>query len=270
MATDEKEYVLGTHMDELDRLAFQHQVWREHAYRLWMRTLAPGQRILDLGAGPGFTTFDIASLVGPKGRVLAIDLSDRFLEHLQTQIQLLGLKHVETLTADVQALQLNEQWDGAYARWVFCFLPEPARAIQAIAAALRPGAVLAILDHLDFSAIEAIPRSGVFTRAMEAVARSWREAGGNCEVVTALVPLLNANGFRVREVQPVSQAGMSGSLIWEWADHFFRVQIPQITTRGLLSEADARVFMEEWNERSKDPGAVFISPAQASIIAERI
>lgn len=80
---DEREYVLGTNDEELTRLGFQHRVWGEHAFALWNRAgFAPGQTILDAGCGPGFATLDLARLVGPRGRIIAVDHSARFLDHL--------------------------------------------------------------------------------------------------------------------------------------------------------------------------------------------
>jgi ubiquinone/menaquinone biosynthesis C-methylase UbiE len=69
-------YLLGTHAEELERLRFQHDLWRPQALAAWQRAgLAPGDRVLDVGAGPGFAALDLARLVGPKGRVLGLELS---------------------------------------------------------------------------------------------------------------------------------------------------------------------------------------------------
>ena len=50
--TPEKEYVLGTGQDELDRLALQHRLWSDAAHAAWRWAgLRLGARALDLGAG---------------------------------------------------------------------------------------------------------------------------------------------------------------------------------------------------------------------------
>ena len=70
------DYILGTHRDELERLRFQHELWRPICQAAWDRAgFAAGQRVLDLGAGPGFAALDLARLVGPRGRVLALERS---------------------------------------------------------------------------------------------------------------------------------------------------------------------------------------------------
>ena len=64
-------YVLGTEPPERERLRLQHEVWLPLAQAAWERAqLAPGQRVLDLGAGPGFCSVGLARAVGAKGRGL--------------------------------------------------------------------------------------------------------------------------------------------------------------------------------------------------------
>ncbi|NUQ50132.1 MAG: methyltransferase domain-containing protein, partial [Phycisphaerae bacterium] len=122
------EYVLGTNEAELERLGLQHRLWGAQAYALWERAgFRPGCTVLDIGCGPGFATFDLAALVGSAGRVIAVDSSKRFLDHVRAQCAARGVGNVELLAADVGRLELPARsLDGAYARWVLCFVPDPA------------------------------------------------------------------------------------------------------------------------------------------------
>ncbi len=55
---------LGTTNLELRRLEDQHAIWRDHALASWHRAgFGTGQRLLDLGCGPGFASFDLARLM---------------------------------------------------------------------------------------------------------------------------------------------------------------------------------------------------------------
>ena len=72
----ERDYVLGTHDEEIERLALQHRVWRPRASDAWRRAgFTQGQTILDVGCGPGHATLDLAEIVGQSGRVVALDRS---------------------------------------------------------------------------------------------------------------------------------------------------------------------------------------------------
>jgi len=65
------DYLLGTRDDEIARLGLQHRVWRAQMLDGFRRArFAPGQTILDVGAGPGFATADLADTVGPGGKSL--------------------------------------------------------------------------------------------------------------------------------------------------------------------------------------------------------
>ena len=129
----EQEYVLGTDDDELMRLGFQHQLWLAEAVRGWERAgFGPGDQLLDVGCGPGYVSFELARLVGSSGHVIAVDMSQRFIAYLREQISVRGTENIKTMIGDVGQLELAEQSvDGAYARWVLCFVENPAAVVEA-------------------------------------------------------------------------------------------------------------------------------------------
>src|SRR5437867_12465873 len=104
------EYILGTDAEELERLRFQHQAWVKEAYELFERAdLGAGDAVLDLGCGPGYTTIELADVVGPGGRVIARDVSARFLATLERECKRLGLAHVEPSLGTVEELALADE-----------------------------------------------------------------------------------------------------------------------------------------------------------------
>ncbi len=119
----ERDYVLGTHDDEIARLGLQHRVWRPRVAAAWMAAgFTVGQTIADLGCGPGYATLDLSEIVGPDGRVLAFDRSRRFLEVLEGR----GLRNVTASEADLDTDALPEAVaDGVWIRWVLAFVKQP-------------------------------------------------------------------------------------------------------------------------------------------------
>ncbi|BAJ51232.1 methyltransferase [Candidatus Caldarchaeum subterraneum] len=59
--------------------------------------LRPMHRFLDVGCGKGFLTFPAASVVGEKGMVYAVDVSEEYLEIVKSRAAALGLGNVKVL-----------------------------------------------------------------------------------------------------------------------------------------------------------------------------
>jgi ubiquinone/menaquinone biosynthesis C-methylase UbiE len=265
------EYVLGTGNEELARLGFQHQVWAAETTQSWDRAgFGRGQTLIDVGCGPGFATFDLAERVGPEGRVVAIDLSERYVEHLRRQAGLRGVAHVQAHAARVEALDLPEgAADGVFARWVFTFLSDPLRAAQGIARALRPGGRLLVIDYCRYRGFTMAPHHPVFDRVFAATQQSFADRGGNADVARDLPPSLVAAGFRIIAVDPIVRAVRPGEPLWEWPVSFFRIYLPNLVSGGYLEQSAADEFLAEYGRRSADPAAFLLTPPMVAILAEK-
>lgn len=102
--------------------------------------IAPGFRVLDVAAGAGGQTLDIARCVGRGGQVLATDISTRILELAHSNLRAAGVDNVQTRVADAQALGLaGAGFDAAVCRLGLMFCEAPQSALDGIAAALKPG-----------------------------------------------------------------------------------------------------------------------------------
>ena len=84
------------------------------------------QTIIDLGCGPGFTTLDLADIVGPYGKVIAVDRDGEFsLPLLEEQARVAGHTNIEIHACELAELEIPpESVDGIYGRWVLMYLPE--------------------------------------------------------------------------------------------------------------------------------------------------
>lgn len=267
-ASEEHEYVLGTHDAELARLGFQHQVWAQATVAAWEHAgFRRGATILDVGCGPGYATFDLAALVGPEGRVVGVDVSHRFASHVAREAERRGLTHVEARVEDLAMLaQPEASVDGAFARWVMCFLPDPAEVIARVARALRPGAAFAILDYSHYEGFRFGPPSEAAERIFTAVGDSFRAHGGNPDVGMDLPRHMHAAGLEVRVVNPLVRVGRPGTALWEWPRTFFQIFLPTLVADGSLSAADHALFWADYEARSADPAAFFMSPPMVEVV----
>lgn len=126
--------------------------WNEHApqIRAWLATatdamldmaaIGSRSRVLDVAAGSGDQTLDIAQRVGPDGYVLATDLSPAILALAQRNAERAGHRHVETKVADGERLPVADaSFDAAVSRLGLMFFPDPLQGLREMHRATRPG-----------------------------------------------------------------------------------------------------------------------------------
>ncbi len=126
--------------------------------------LAPGQRLLDVGCGPGSITVDLAERVHP-GRVLAIDVSDIAIENAKAAVAERGLNNVEVRLGNIYDLD-DESFDVIYAHQVLQHLSDPVQALRNMKSVLAPDGVVAVRDS-DYAGMMWAPRPPILDRFME-------------------------------------------------------------------------------------------------------
>ena len=120
-----------------------------------MAGIRVGARVLDIAAGAGDQTLDIAEQVGPGGLVLATDISADILAFASANATRAGHANVETLVADGEELGLEpDSFDAAVSRLGLMFFPDPLQGLREIHRALKPGGMLCTMV---FSAPQANP-----------------------------------------------------------------------------------------------------------------
>jgi ubiquinone/menaquinone biosynthesis C-methylase UbiE len=107
--------------------------------------LEPGQKVLEVGCGPGFFTIPAARIVGEEGSVCALDVSPLAVERVRQKIEKEGATNVETVLADAAQTGLPDQSFDL----VFVFgLAHPVGDVEIILdelhRLLKPGGILAI------------------------------------------------------------------------------------------------------------------------------
>ena len=116
----------------------------------------PGERILDIGCGPGISAVALAAEVAPDGWVAAVDIVPQMAAAAQRRLSAAGLAGVG-VTADAARVDLvaeagdGEAFDAVHSRFGLMFFAEPKPALANIFRALRPGGRLAasVWQHLD-------------------------------------------------------------------------------------------------------------------------
>jgi len=109
--------------------------------------LRPGMTVADVGAGFGAWTIGFSRAVGPAGRVYASDIGEQQLASLRQTRTREGLVNVTVLEAGERSTNLPTGCcDAILIRDVYHHLTAPGEITSSLAAALKPGGRLVVID----------------------------------------------------------------------------------------------------------------------------
>ena len=108
--------------------------------------IGSGQLVLDLGAGVGDVAMLVARIVGPSGKVVAIERDARTINRARARAADAGLGNIEFVQTDVTEYSTDLIFDAAVGRYILQFLPDPVDALRSVAQRIRPGGILAFQE----------------------------------------------------------------------------------------------------------------------------
>jgi SAM-dependent methyltransferase len=271
MTTLDRDYVLGTGDIEIERLALQHRVWRPRALDAWRRAgITVGQAVVDVGCGPGYATIDLASIVGPSGRVIAIDQSRRFLDVVEAQRRHHRLDNVQALELDLSEAALPDlRADAAWCRWVLCFVSRPRDVLDAMVRTVRPGGVLVLHEYFDYRTWRLAPQSPELEEFVAAVMVSWRESGGEPDVALDLPGWLERAGCRIESLTPIIDIVPPTSYTWQWPARFIASGLVRLVELGYLTAERSAAISAAFSRAEREPQTRMITPGVMEVIARR-
>ena len=161
----------------------------------------PGERVLDVGCGPGFLACELADEVGSDGHVTGVDTSPDMLDVARARGRDLGLAgRITFCEGDAVALPLDDAGlDAAATTQVLEYVPAIETALGELRRVLRPGGRLAILDTDWRSCVWHADDRQRTARVLEA----WQGHFTHPHLPAHLSRLLTEAGFEPPSVQAV-------------------------------------------------------------------
>lgn len=158
---------------------YERQALRAELIDGWMAALRlrAGDRVLEIGAGPGYVSFALAGRVGRSGLVYAVDRSAEALLYLEALQKERGVAQIRTMVADAATLDgADLAPDSALITMVLHHTDDPAGIVGSVARLLPAGAPVVIGEFDPDGPCEVGPPRE--SRLRREKVREWCEAAG--------------------------------------------------------------------------------------------
>ena len=263
------EYVLGDSSLEGERLERQAQLWDPRAHALFERIgVRAGWSVLEVGPGQGSTHMELRRQV--QRPIDAVERSPTFAAALRQRILADGLGEGQVWQADLSAAPLMPNiYDLIYARWVFCFLPDPELHIRKLAEALKPGGLLAIQDYAHRESFALFPRPAEWLDFLVADRAMFAANGGDISIGGQLPMLYRRAGLELVDVAHTLMSGASGSPVWEWLFRYFGSVRERIGSTPPMDAAKAAGLWHAWCAAAADRHAFVVAPTVVDVVGRK-
>jgi len=159
----------------------------------------PGERILDVGSGPGFLAAEIADAVGKSGSVCGVDISEPLLEIARSKYE--NQKGLEFRHGDATRLPCqDEEFDAVVSTQVLEYVPDVDSALAEFYRVVRTGGRVALLDT-DWDSIVWHSRD---RSSMSRILKAWEEHAADPFLPRTLAGKLSRAGFKVEARKIIS------------------------------------------------------------------
>jgi ubiquinone/menaquinone biosynthesis C-methylase UbiE len=109
--------------------------------------LKPGMDVADVGAGSGLFTRLFAAKVKPQGKVYAVDITRKFIEHIERTCKEQNIKNVEGVVCPPHSINLKpNSVDLVFTCNTYHHFEYPQKTLASVHAALRKGGRLIVID----------------------------------------------------------------------------------------------------------------------------
>jgi len=121
--------------------------WLQDPRKIFGPYVRSGMTVLDLGCGPGFFTVELAKMVGPSGRVIAVDVQDGMLRKLKEKVAGTELEsRIGIHKCDDDGIGVSEHADIVVAFYLFHELPNQQSILDEIRKILKDKGLLILVE----------------------------------------------------------------------------------------------------------------------------
>jgi len=225
--------------------------------------LREGERVLDIGSGPGLLANEMAALVGPNGRACGMDISEDMLA--MSRKRCADKPWTEFKKSDATNLPYPDgSFDAAVSTQVYEYVADIPQALAELYRVIRPGGRVVVLDT-DYDSLVIYTESQA---RMERVLSAWNEHFVHAGLPRTLSRQLRDAGFTVRQRDVIPMFNP------EYRENTFGrgalgIMATFVVGRKGVSQEEANAWLAEFAELDKE-GKFFFSLNRYLFVADKI
>ena len=223
----------------------------------------PGQRILDVGSGPGFLTSLISEKVGNTGSVCGIDISNPLLEVARSKFG--NRKNIEFRLGDATKLTFkSNDFDIIVSTQVLEYVPDVDSALSEFYTSLRTDGLVALLDT-DWDSIVWHSTDKV---RMNRILNAWEKHAADPFLPRKLAQKLRRAGFKqlAQKIIPIYNHEFSEN---SYSNRLIDLIIPFVVSTGDITISEAENWASDLRKLGRD-GEYFFSLNRYFFLAKKM
>jgi SAM-dependent methyltransferase len=243
-------------------------LWDPTAFDLFDRIkVGRGWRVLEVGPGKGSLHMELRRRV--RGPIDAVERSHVFANQLRTRCRRDGFGPGTIWETDlIDAPLPRAAYDLIFARWVFLFLPDPEAHLRKLAAALKPGGMLAIEDYCR-PTMRRVPEPPHWENFLKADLAFFASQGGDANIGARLPGMFERVGLTVVDIRPTIKLGPAGSAVWNWVSGYFMGVMPQLAKFPPFDAVQAARLRRDWLLAGRRPTSWLIAPTVVDVVGRK-
>lgn len=215
--------------------------------------------VADIACGTGLTSLWMAGVVGPDGRVTAVDASPDQLRIAGQNAAQSGLKNISFSVADAYDTQLpRASFDLVYSRFLLCHLTQPSKAIDELRQLLKPGGLL-VCEDFDSDSMYTDPPTPAYERLRSMVEITHRARGTDSRIGMKLPRLILDSGFPAPEVR-ISQPAYFRGREKLFSEMSLREAAPGVLAAGFSTPDEIDSLCAEFRRIAEDDSILLVFP----------
>ncbi len=259
-------YPIESRAGEIERLLVQSAAMAPDTLAmLSLIGVQEGWSCLDVGCGPGGITGLLSNLVGPKGRVVGLDMNSAFLQHARLN----SPPNVEFRHEDAYHTGLPAgSFDLVHMRFVASTAGAPERLLKEAIRLARPGGTIA-LQEPDGSSLNCYPPHSAWEKLKAALLGAFSGVGADLQLARQLYSLARRAGLEDVHYRPFLIGVRSMDQMVDYLPSTVESLRNTVVKLGLLSDAEFPKVLAECREHLHQPDTVFTMYTVAQVWGRR-